>query len=72
MFGFVFLCFLESSFQKTSTHVCAELKGKEFVQTVRKAELEGAGAMGGVWTGCTLLRLLGAGTGRFGETKAEA
>lgn len=57
---------------KTSTHVCAELKGKEFVQTVRKAELEDAGAMGGVWRGCALLRLLGAGTGRFGETKAEA
>lgn len=69
MFGFVFLCFPESSFQKTSTHVCAELKGKEFVQTIRKAELEDAGAMGGVWRGCALLRLLGAGTGRLGRQR---
>lgn len=49
VFGFVFLCFLESSFQKHPPMSAAELKGKEFVQTIRKAELGDAGAMGVVW-----------------------
>lgn len=39
----VWVCFplLPREFlSKISTHACTELKGKEFVQTIRKAELE--------------------------------
>lgn len=40
MFGFVFLLLPSEFLLKTSTHVVStELKGKEFVQTIRKAEV---------------------------------
>lgn len=39
LFGFVFPLLPSEFLLKTSTHVSAELKGKEFVQTIRKAEM---------------------------------
>lgn len=39
MFGFVFPLLPSEFLLKTSTHVSAELKGKEFVQTSREADM---------------------------------
>ena len=39
LFGFVFPLLPSEFLLKTSTHASTELKGKEFVQTIRKAEM---------------------------------
>jgi hypothetical protein len=50
VFGFVFPFLPREFLLKTSTHVSAELKGKEFIQTIRKAEPEAPGARRGTLT----------------------
>lgn len=54
MFGFVFPLLPSEFLLKTSTHVSAELKGKEFVQTSREADMgrPWGQAWGPSW-GCT-------------------